>query len=127
MAGGKLPPSTQDARGEVFTLAGDAFGSGQSRLTTSAAASVRALAAYLQAAPTGGVLVQGHTDSQGGAEANLALSQRRAEAVREALVGAGLPPARVEAQGSGHTRPVASNDSAQGRARNRRVEIIVSK
>ena len=126
VAGGKLPPSTRDARGEVFVLAGDAFGSGQSSLTASAAASVRALGAYLQqAAPSASVRVEGHTDSQGGAEANLKLSQRRAAAVREGLVAAGLAPERVQAVGRGHAQPVASNDSAAGRARNRRVEIIV--
>jgi len=127
VAGGKLPPSTRDARGEVFVLAGDAFGSGQSSLTASAAASVRALGAYLQqAAPGASVRVEGHTDSQGGADANLKLSQRRAAAVRDALVAAGLAPARVQAVGRGHAQPVASNDNAAGRARNRRVEIIVS-
>ena len=127
VAGGKLPPSTRDARGEVFVLAGDAFGSGQSSLTASAAASVRALGAYLQqAAPSSPVRVEGHTDSQGGADANLKLSQRRAAAVRDALVAAGLAPARVQAVGRGHAQPVASNDNAAGRARNRRVEIIVS-
>lgn len=126
MAGGKLPVSVQDARGKVFTLSGDAFASGQSRLTPSAASSIRALAAYLQAVP-GVVQVNGHTDSQGSAEANLALSQRRAQAVREALIAGGLPSASVQATGLGHTRPVAGNDTAAGRASNRRVEIIVSK
>lgn len=127
MAGGKLPASVQDARGEVFTLSGDAFASGQSRLKPSAASSVRTLASYLQAAPAGTVQVEGHTDSQGSAAANLALSERRAQAVREALIAGGLSSARVQATGLGHTRPVADNDSAAGRASNRRVEIIVSK
>lgn len=127
MAGGKLPTSVQSARGEVFTLAGDAFASGQSRLTSAAATSVQALASYLAAAPTGAILVEGHTDSQGSAAENQALSERRAQAVREALIAGGLPSARVQASGLGHTRPVASNDSASGRASNRRVEIVVSK
>ncbi|HET6604814.1 MAG TPA: OmpA family protein [Xanthomonadaceae bacterium] len=127
VAGGKLPPSTRDARGEVFVLAGEAFGSGQSSLTSAAEASVRALGAYLQqTAPGGSVRVEGHTDSQGGADANLKLSQRRAAAVRDVLAAAGLAPARVQAVGRGHAQPVASNDNAPGRARNRRVEIIVS-
>lgn len=125
MAGGTLPPSSRDDRGEVFVLAGDAFGSGQSRLTPAAAASVRALAAYLQASPAATLRIEGHTDSQGGAEANLKLSQRRAAAVRDALVAAGMTPARVQAVGRGDSQPVASNDSASGRARNRRVEIVV--
>ena len=125
LAGGKLPASARDARGEVFTLAGDAFASGQSSLTPAAAASLGALAAYLQAGPGGTVLVEGHTDSQGGAAANLALSERRAQAVRQALIKGGLPAERVQSSGFGHTRPVAGNDSAAGRASNRRVEIII--
>lgn len=126
VAGGKLPPSTRDGRGEVFVLAGDAFGSGQSSLTPAAEASLRALGTYLQqTAPGGSVRVEGHTDSQGAADANLKLSQRRAAAVREVLSAQGLAPARVQAVGRGDAQPVASNDSAAGRARNRRVEIIV--
>lgn len=126
VAGAKLPPSTRDARGEVFVLAGEAFGSGQASLTSAAEASVRALGAYLQqTAPGGPVRVEGHTDSQGGADANLTLSRRRAAAVRDVLAAQGLAPARVQAVGRGDAQPVASNDSAAGRARNRRVEIIV--
>ena len=125
IAGGKLPAYRRDARGEVFTLAGDAFASGQAALTGTAAASVKALAAYLQAGPSLPVTIEGHTDSQGAAAANLALSQRRAEAVRDALVAGGVPRAKVRAVGRGHLQPVADNAGAAGRARNRRVEIIV--
>lgn len=57
---------------------------------------------------------------------NLALSQRRADAVRDALVGRGVDGVRISAQGLGKDRPVASNDPAAGRQRNRRVEIVVS-
>lgn len=126
VAGGKLPPSTRDARGEVFILGGDAFASGQANLTSAAAASVRTLATYLQTGPGASVRVEGHTDSQGAAAANLQLSERRAAAVRDALVSGGLKAGRVKAAGYGATRPVADNGSAEGRARNRRVEIIIS-
>ncbi len=126
VAGAKLPPSRKDARGEVYTLAGDAFGSGQSQLTASAAASVRALGTYLQALGAGSVQVLGHTDSQGEAEANRMLSQRRADAVRAALANAGFAAGRVSAQGQGEDAPVADNMTASGRAKNRRVEIIVA-
>lgn len=126
IAGGKLPPSRRDARGEVFSLAGDAFASGQASLTSAAASSVKALAAYVQAGPSGSVKIEGHTDNQGTADANLKLSQRRADAVRDALVAAGVPRSKVQAVGRGQLQPVADNASPAGRARNRRVEVIIS-
>ncbi len=126
VAGAKLPPSRKDAQGEVYTLAGDAFGSGQSQLTASAAASVRALGTYLKALGAGSAQVLGHTDSQGEAEANRALSQRRADAVRTALANAGFAAGRISAQGQGEDAPVADNMTAAGRAKNRRVEIIIA-
>jgi outer membrane protein OmpA-like peptidoglycan-associated protein len=125
-AGGKLPPARRDARGEVFTLGGDAFASGQATLTASAAASLRALAAYLQAGPTGKVRIEGHTDGQGEAAANQALSQRRANAVRDALAAGGVSRGNLSAAGLGETAPIADDGTAAGRARNRRVEIIVT-
>ena len=63
VAGAKLPPSRRDARGDVFTLAGDAFASGQAQLTAGATASIKALGIYLAAVPGGAVQVLGHTDS----------------------------------------------------------------
>ncbi len=126
VAGAKLPPVRRDARGEVFTLAGDAFASGQAQLTKSAAASVKALGIYLAALPGGAVQVVGHSDSQGDAATNQALSERRAQQVRAGLVAAGLARARVTAQGRGAAEPAADNGSAAGRAKNRRVEIVVS-
>jgi outer membrane protein OmpA-like peptidoglycan-associated protein len=69
--------------------------------------------------------VEGFTDSQGADAANLSLSRQRAEAVRKALVGAGLDGGRIQTVGRGKAEPVADNASAEGRARNRRVEIIV--
>jgi len=71
------------------------------------------------------VLVEGHTDSSGGDEYNLRLSRLRAEAVRSVLIAGGVAPDRVESQGYGKTRPVASNATAGGRAQNRRVEIVL--
>jgi len=126
VAGGRLPASRRDARGEVFTLSGDAFASGQAALTSAAAVSVKALAAYLQAGPSAAVRVEGHTDNQGAAAANLALSQRRGDAVRDALIAAGVPRTNVQATGRGQLVPVADNTSAAGRSRNRRVEIVIS-
>lgn len=71
------------------------------------------------------VLVESHTDNRGDAEANRALSLARANAVRDYLVGQGVPPARLEARGHGPDRPIASNETSQGREANRRVELLL--
>lgn len=126
VAGAKLPPVRKGAQGDVFTLAGDGFSSGQVKLTVSAASSVRALGAYLKAINATDVQVLGYTDSQGDAAANKILSQRRADAVRAALVDAGLARGRVMAKGQGEAQPLADNKTAAGRTKNRRVEIIFS-
>lgn len=126
VAGAALPPSRREMRGDVFTLAGDAFGSGQAQLTAGAAASVRALGTYLSALGRGPVRVLGHTDSQGEDAANRALSKRRADAVRAGLVEAGLRRDQVTAEGVGEAAPVADNLTGSGRARNRRVEVVVA-
>ena len=122
-AAGTLPPSRQVAGRTVYTLSGTAFASGSARLTDTARASLRRLAAALPARAK--LRIEGHTDSQGDAAANLSLSRQRAEAVRQALVDAGIAPVRLKAIGLGQTVPVADNGSAEGRARNRRVELTV--
>jgi outer membrane protein OmpA-like peptidoglycan-associated protein len=71
----------------------------------------------------GGLLVEGHTDDRGADTLNVELSYARAEAVVEALAASGVTRSRMAAQGFGETRPVATNDTADGRARNRRIEI----
>ncbi len=68
--------------------------------------------------------VEGHTDSQGSDSYNLTLSQNRADAVRTYLISTGVPAEQVVAAGFGKTRPIASNDTAEGRAQNRRVEFL---
>lgn len=67
--------------------------------------------------------VAGHADSTGSDEHNMALSQRRADSVAQALIANGVQPVRVVAVGFGESRPIATNDTAEGRAKNRRVEI----
>ena len=71
------------------------------------------------------IRIEGHTDSVGAAETNLALSEQRAMAVRDALVGLGVDASRVTTIGLGEDFPIASNDDAEGRARNRRVDVIL--
>jgi outer membrane protein OmpA-like peptidoglycan-associated protein len=70
--------------------------------------------------------VEGHTDSVGGDDYNMRLSENRASAVRDYLVAQGINPANVGAQGFGKTVPVADNSTAAGRQMNRRVELVVS-
>ena len=84
-----------------------------------------ARAAEAIAGRDGRVRIEGHTDSEGDAPANLRLSEQRATAVRDALAARGVDASRLEIVGHGESRPVASNDSADGRARNRRVELIL--
>ena len=76
--------------------------------------------------PDRAVTIEGHTDSTGSAEYNLDLSQRRATAVRSFMQAQGLDTERLEAVGFGMQRPVADNETPEGRKRNRRVEIVIS-
>lgn len=122
LGGAPAPPSRREGGRTVYTLDGNAFASGSANLTGAARASLRSLAAQLGA---GRIRIEGHTDAQGPEDANLALSRRRADAVRRELEGAGVDGGRLSATGLGESRPVADNGSAAGRARNRRVEVIV--
>ncbi|MCB5423882.1 OmpA family protein [Altererythrobacter sp. CC-YST694] len=74
----------------------------------------------------GGADVEGHADSVGDAEYNRDLSLRRAQSVKDVLTGGGMAADRVAAAGLGESQPIASNDTEEGRAQNRRVVIIVS-
>lgn len=86
---------------------------------------VDALADYLKEHADIKLSIEGHTDAKGSAKKNRVLSQRRAEAVRDALVSRGVAAARLTAKGFGPDRPIAPNDSEENRAKNRRVEFIV--
>jgi outer membrane protein OmpA-like peptidoglycan-associated protein len=71
------------------------------------------------------ISIEGHTDSVGTEAFNMRLSQRRAEAVLQYLVGRGISPERLESVGFGPTKPVGSNKTAKGRALNRRTEFRI--
>ncbi|HSM36193.1 MAG TPA: OmpA family protein [Longimicrobiales bacterium] len=116
---------TETDRGLVVTLGSGTFASGQASLTAQARGEVGRIARVLQEFPEGDIVIEGHTDSVGEETANQALSERRAEAVRAALIAEGLSPRRVTALGFGESRPVSENDTPAGRAENRRVEIII--
>lgn len=76
--------------------------------------------------PNAQLAVKGHTDATGPDELNKALSEQRAVAVKTFLIGQGLQPARIASQGLGEAAPLASNDTQEGRAQNRRVELVIS-
>jgi OOP family OmpA-OmpF porin len=102
------------------------FESGKATLTASGRAILDEMAAALQKVRGKKVEVIGHTDNIGLRDSNLALSQARAEAVRSYLTGKGINPDMVMVSGQGPDRPVAENTSAEGRARNRRIEFRVA-
>lgn len=89
---------------------------------------IESVARFMEQYPDRVVELEGHTDSRGTDAYNLGLSQRRAESVMAELVGRfGISPSRVSAKGFGESQPIGSNDSAQGRAENRRVITVVIK
>ncbi len=107
------------------TLPGVFFDTGEDTLRPESDVALAQAAALLQSQPALRLRVEGHTDSEGDDAFNLALSQRRAAAVRQALVERhGIDAARLVAQGFGEAQPVADNATSEGRARNRRVELV---
>lgn len=116
----------EESRGMVITLSGSVlFATGKSTLLPIAQDKIAEVAKALKDQGFKSILVEGHTDSQGSAEKNQVLSLQRAEAVRAYLVREGLPSDKVRADGVGSSRPVADNSTPEGRANNRRVEIVV--
>lgn len=115
----------RDARGQVMTVSGDAFAPGQASLRAEARANLQKVVDFVQSHPDLPVRIEGHTDSTGSANLNQVLSQQRADAVRQALVEEGIAPERLSALGLGEDQPVAANDTEEGRARNRRVDVVV--
>jgi len=116
----------QTERGPVVTLGDVLFDTGKATLKPGADLSLDRLASYLSAHPQTKVLIEGNTDSTGTAELNQALSERRAEAVANGLVGRGVSADAIRTLGRGEDYPVASNQTAAGRQQNRRVEIVFS-
>jgi len=124
----KLAAVKEEARGLVITLSGSVlFASGKSALLPAAQNRLNQVADALMATKERKLTVEGHTDSQGSSSYNQVLSQQRADAVRSYLISRGYPSDLIQAQGIGEDRPVADNANAEGRANNRRVEIIVSR
>jgi outer membrane protein OmpA-like peptidoglycan-associated protein len=116
-----------DERGMVITLSGSVlFRSNDATLLPTAQTRLDQVADAL-VAKGHDVVVEGYTDSRGSQSRNLELSQQRADSVRVYLVSRGFPSEKILAHGMGPDRPIAENTSAEGRANNRRVEIVISK
>lgn len=113
-------------RGMVLTLGDVLFETDKATLQGTADRTIVELAKFMEKYEDRRVRVEGYTDSTGSEEYNQQLSQKRAEAVRSALLNQGISSDRIEVQGFGEAYPVASNDDATGRQRNRRVEIVIS-
>ena len=111
------------AEGRVVTE-GITFDTASATLKPESFAVVQEIAAMMQEHPGLRVRIEGHTDAQGDAASNQRLSEQRAAAVQTMLTGLGVAAGRLESAGLGSTRPVASNDTAAGRAQNRRVELV---
>jgi outer membrane protein OmpA-like peptidoglycan-associated protein len=124
----KLAAGKEEERGLVVTLSGSVlFRSAESNLLPSAQVKLDQVANALLAVRERYLLVEGHTDSRGSDSYNQNLSQRRADAVRDYIVQRGYPADHIQARGKGEYSPIADNASPEGRANNRRVEIVIER
>ena len=113
------------AREGRFTARGIEFDTGSDRIRSTSRAALDEIGEMLQAHPNLSLVVEGHTDDQGAEASNLDLSERRAASVRAYLIeNYGVDAGRLEARGFGESRPVADNDTPEGRQSNRRVELV---
>jgi outer membrane protein OmpA-like peptidoglycan-associated protein len=125
---GKMSGGARSASAETpatLVLQDVMFESGRAELKPGAVARLQPLITYLRANGTVRVRIDGHTDAQGNGDANHALSEHRALAVRDQLAAAGIAPSRIVTVPHGAAQPVASNATAAGRLQNRRVEITL--
>jgi OOP family OmpA-OmpF porin len=119
------PTVCQQLFSDLFGKGRIRFESGRANIDPDSAGLLDRLVETALRCPTAAIEVAGHTDSAGDDAANQALSEKRAQAVVDYLVKAGLPAARFTAVGYGSTQPVADNESDEGKAQNRRIEFLV--
>lgn len=123
-----VPGATVTREGEGILVKFDSgilFDVDKTNVKPVAQTSLKKLALSLQNNPQTNIMIVGHTDSTGTAEHNMDLSIRRAGAVRTFLTGEGIDGSRLSTKGKGETEPIALNATADGRAQNRRVEIVI--
>jgi outer membrane protein OmpA-like peptidoglycan-associated protein len=118
-------PSAEPTR--RFTFADLTFDVATADLTPQAVPTLDGIATALGGSPNARILVEGHTDVTGNPEDNQRLSLARAQAVKDALVARGVGADRIDVAGRGQDVPVASNDTEEERAKNRRTEIVVTR
>jgi outer membrane protein OmpA-like peptidoglycan-associated protein len=117
--------ATPTPRGMVLTLGDVLFDTGRAELKSGATRKIDQLAQFLMEHPDRRVQIEGFTDSVGTDSYNEDLSQRRADAVKAALINRGIEPSRVGTEGYGKAYPVANNNDSGGRQLNRRVEVVI--
>jgi len=122
-----LAASTDTTVPKRFVFDNLNFETGSTKLTADSVPTVNSLVAILKAYPVVVVRLEGHTDNTGDAAANKKLSLDRAVAVKEIMITGGIADARIGTDGYGEEKPIASNDSEEGRAKNRRTELVVEK
>lgn len=117
----KLPTET------VIVFKNLLFKSGESQLNTNTAGELNIIATYMKADPLLTIEIYGHTDNAGDETKNTELSLKRAEAVGQYLIAKGVNTANIKSQGFGSSKPMESNDTPDGRKKNRRVEFVMKK
>lgn len=125
----QYPDSVQvePAQSEVITLSDVLFVFNQSELTPTAKSQLDALMSKFEDADVVSIKVVGHTDSVGSDAYNQALSERRASSVAEYLLSQGVAPNKITSEGKGESQPIADNETEEGRAKNRRVELHINR
>lgn len=116
---------TSDARGTIISMSDILFETGKANLTADLKTSLAKIAGILIVFKTSNVIVEGHTDNVGSDEYNQVLSEKRAENVMNFLIEQGVAASRLTAIGYGLSHPIAENETKEGRAKNRRVDLIV--
>jgi len=116
----------RDARGTILSMSDILFETGKADLKHELRENLSAIGAILQSLLTDSyIVIEGHTDNKGSADLNQKLSEQRAKAVMQYLIERGVDASRLQAVGYGLTKPVADNNTEEGRAKNRRVELVI--